>query len=118
MSRGTAKKGILKNAVLVSLMAFYFSCGKDVFPPDSPDEMGFHENVKTVLLILNEAAKSSSPCTGLLVPCTVEDRGMLDNALPESRIEPFARLTQVALHLQQLSHQNGATRSAANRIVR
>jgi hypothetical protein len=47
MSIGKARKGILKNAVLVSVMAFYFSCGKDVFSPDSPNEMRFQENAKT-----------------------------------------------------------------------
>jgi hypothetical protein len=41
------KKRIIRNSVLVSLMAFYFSCGKDVFPPDSPGEMTSQRNTKT-----------------------------------------------------------------------
>jgi hypothetical protein len=118
MNIGKTRKGIIRNGVLVSMMAFYFSCGKDVFPPDSPGEMGFHKNAKIVLRALNGAGKKSSPCAEHLAPCTAEDRGMLDNTLPEPRIQPFARLTQVTLHLQQLGHQDGAARSAANRIVR
>lgn len=38
MGLGKIKIGIVKNGVLLSLMMFYFSCGKDVFPPDFPGE--------------------------------------------------------------------------------
>ena len=34
---GKSKKRIFRSGVLVSLMMFYFSCGKDVFPPDPPE---------------------------------------------------------------------------------
>ena len=47
MSLTKIKRGIVKNGVLLSLMLFYFSCGKDVFPPDSPGEMSFQINTKT-----------------------------------------------------------------------
>ena len=36
MATGKSNKTIFRTGVLVSMMAFYFSCGKDVFPPDSP----------------------------------------------------------------------------------
>jgi hypothetical protein len=51
MSMGKARKGIIKNGILVSVMAFYFSCGKDVFPPDSPDEISSERGVATASLI-------------------------------------------------------------------
>ena len=34
MSLSRYRRGVLKNGVLLSLMLFYFSCGKEVFPPD------------------------------------------------------------------------------------
>ena len=37
MNVGKRRKRIIRNGVLVSLMMFYFSCGKDVFPPDPPE---------------------------------------------------------------------------------
>ena len=36
MSLSKIKRGVVKNGVLLSLMMFYFSCGRDVFPPDFP----------------------------------------------------------------------------------
>jgi hypothetical protein len=42
------RKGMIKNAVLVSLMAFYFSCGKDVFPPESPADVSGYRNPRLV----------------------------------------------------------------------
>jgi hypothetical protein len=97
MSMGKARKGIIKNGVLVSVMAFYFSCGKDVFPPDSPDEISSERGAATASLVLHDAEERFSPCAVHRVPCTSPN---------------------VFFHLQQFSHQNGATRSAANRIVR
>ena len=97
MSLRNARKGIIKNGVLVSVMAFYFSCGKDVFPPDSPDEISSERSAATASLVLHDAEERFPPCTVHRVPCTSPN---------------------VPFHLQQFSHQNGATRSAANRIVR
>jgi hypothetical protein len=37
MAMGKTKKAMFRNGVLVSLMMFYFSCGKDAFPPDPPE---------------------------------------------------------------------------------
>ena len=97
MSLRNARKGIIKNGVLVSVMAFYFSCGKDVFPPDFPDEPSSERGSATASLVLYDAEERFPPCTVHRVPCTSPN---------------------VPFHLQQLSHQNGATRCAANRIVR
>jgi len=38
MGMRNATKRIVRNGLLLSLMMFYFSCGKEVFPPDSPGE--------------------------------------------------------------------------------
>jgi hypothetical protein len=97
MAIGKGKKRIIRNGVLVSLMAFYFSCGKDVFPPDSPDETSSEKGIANASQILRDAKERFSPCTVHRVPCTSPN---------------------VSLLLQQLGHQNGATRCAANRIVR
>jgi hypothetical protein len=32
-----SKKRAFRNGLLISMMAFYFSCGQEVFPPDSPE---------------------------------------------------------------------------------
>jgi len=37
MAMGKTKKAKFRNGFLISLMMFYFSCGKDVFPPDPPE---------------------------------------------------------------------------------
>ncbi len=71
------KKGIVRNGLLLSMMAFYFSCGKDVFPPDSPEN---------------------------LPPYAV---------YPVPRTSPY-----VAFDLQQLSHEDRASSSSADGIVR
>jgi len=63
MSIGKARKGIIKNGVLVSVMAFYFSCGKDVFPPDFPDEPSSERGAATASLVLHEAEERFPPCT-------------------------------------------------------
>jgi len=97
MSLRNARKGIIKNGVLVSVMAFYFSCGKDVFPPDSPSELGSERSATVVSSVIEDTEERFPPSTVHRVPCTSPN---------------------VPFHLQQLSHQNGATRSAANRIVR
>jgi hypothetical protein len=97
MSMGKAGKGIIKNGLLVSVMAFYFSCVKDVFPPDSPDEPSSERGAATASLVLHDAEEKFPPCAVHRVPCTSPN---------------------VPFHLQQFSHQNGAPRSAANRIVR
>lgn len=62
MDMGKGKKRILKNGFLVSLMAFYFSCGKDVFPPDSPGETSFERGAATASLVLDDAEERFSPC--------------------------------------------------------
>ena len=77
MDMRNATKGIFKNGVLLSLMMFYFSCGKDVFPPDSPE--------------------NSFPHALHRVPCTSSN---------------------VAFRLQQLGHEDCASSSASDRIVR
>jgi hypothetical protein len=78
MSMGKAKKGIIKNGVLVSVMAFYFSCGKDVFPPDSPDEPSSEMGAATASLVLHDAEDRFSSCAVHRVPCTSENRRKIE----------------------------------------
>ena len=54
MNVGKRKKRIIRNGVLVSLMMFYFSCGKDVFPPDPPENFpGYAMSPAPSLLFLS-----------------------------------------------------------------
>lgn len=91
------KKGIVRNGLLLSMMAFYFSCGKDVFPPDYPDEISPERGLPSASLISRDAKERFSPFTVHPVPCT---------------------LSYVPLHLQQLGHEDRASCSASNRVVR
>jgi len=77
MSMGKARKGIIKNGVLVSVMAFYFSCGKDVFPPGSPGDLGSERGVATASLIPHDDRERFSPCAVHRVPCTFESQEKL-----------------------------------------
>ncbi|MBP1739068.1 MAG: hypothetical protein H6Q48_1361 [Deltaproteobacteria bacterium] len=96
MAIGKGKKKIIRNGVLVSLMAFYFSCGKDVFPPDSPDEPGPERGAATTSLVLHDAEEKFSSCPVHRVLCTSPN---------------------VPFHLQQLGHQDCASCSPANGVV-
>jgi hypothetical protein len=78
MSMGKARKGIIKNGVVVSVMAFYFSCGKDVFPPDSPDEPSSEMGAATASLVLHDAEDRFSSCAVHRVPCTSENRRKIE----------------------------------------
>jgi hypothetical protein len=69
MSLGNARKGIIKNGVLVSLMAFYFSCGTDVFPPDSPSELGSERSATVVSLVIEDTEERQSPSAEHRMPC-------------------------------------------------
>lgn len=115
MDKGKARRGIVRNGVLVSLMAFYFSCGKDIFPPDSPGDLGSERSATVVSLGMEDTEERQSPCAEHLMPCLPDIQGKLGNAFPDPRSQQSA---QKSFHLEQLSHQNGAPRSAANRIVR
>lgn len=75
---GKARKGIIKNGVLVSVMAFYFSCRKDVFPPDSPDEPSSEMGAATASLVLHDAEDRFSSCAVHRVPCTSENRRKIE----------------------------------------
>jgi len=75
---GKARKGIIKNGVVVSVMAFYFSCGKDVFPPDSPDEPSSEMGAATASLVLHDAEDRFSSCAVHRVPCTSENRRKIE----------------------------------------
>jgi hypothetical protein len=78
MSMGKSKRGIIKNVVLISVMAFYFSCGKDVFPPDSPGEPSSERGAPTTWLALHDAEKRFSSRAVEHVSCTSENRRKIE----------------------------------------
>ena len=90
MPMDKSKKRIFKNGILISMMGFYFSCGRDVFPPDSPEDP-FPRAVHSAACAL-----FPSPCPVRCVPCT---------------------FFYISLHLQQLRHENRASSRSADRIV-
>lgn len=105
------KKGIVRNGLLLSMMAFYFSCGKDVFPPDYPDEISPERGLPSASLISRDAKERFSPFTVHPVPCSIY-------SLPCAVHPAPCTLSYVPLHLQQLGHEDRASCSASNRVVR
>lgn len=90
MATGKINKRLFRTGVLVSTMAFYFSCGKDVFPPDSPPgDLGSEISTATVSLIFRDRVErfSHAPCPLCRVPHSMYPLAFSNSAM---RIAPPA----------------------------
>lgn len=90
MAGGKRKRRMLGTGVLVSLMAFYFSCGKEVFPPDSPPgDLGSEISAAAVSLVFRDKVGrfSHAPCPLCRVPHSMYPFAFSNSAM---RIAPPA----------------------------